>query len=62
MRKDWRGDIGRGEILQSVIGILFCKDLICKDSSRSLGKALKDFKLGYDLMRSAFLEFSLPAG
>lgn len=45
MRKDWRGDIGRGEILQSVVGILFCKDLICKDLSRSLGKALKDFKL-----------------
>lgn len=65
----WRGHGTRlemrhrkSEILQSVIGILFCKDLICKDLSRSHGKALKDFKLEYDLMRSAFLEFSLPAG
>lgn len=46
MRKDWRGDIGRGEILQSVIGILFCKDLICKDLSRSLGKALRILSWG----------------
>lgn len=50
MRKDWGGDVRRGEIRQGMMGVLFCKDL-----SRSNGKAFKDFKLAYDLMRSAFL-------